>query len=325
MKAVIPVAGVGSRLRPHTFSAPKALVPVAGKPILGHILDELVLLDIRDVILIIGQMGECIKTYVDTAYQFAAQYVVQEDTLGIAHAIHQCRSFLDDEPTLIILGDTVYNTDFSVLRDGLSSNAIGVKALQGDLRRYGLVEVEGDRVTRLVEKPDHPQSNLVIAGVYYLANPRVMVDCIDELIRAGRTTRDEYQLTDALQVMVERGEHMTTFPVDEWYDCGTTERLLATNRRLLELRGTSCHIDGSTIIPPVAIAKDVQITSSVIGPFVSISGAVSVNQSVITDTIICEGARIQDCRLDRSVVGPCATVTGHARRMNVGELSEVVF
>lgn len=323
MKAVIPVAGVGSRLRPHTFTTPKALVPVAGKPILGHILDELVDLGVRDVILIIGRHGERIQQYVDTRYSFRVRYVVQRETLGIAHAIHQCREALDDEPVLIVLGDTVYHTDFSLLRTVSDTSAIGVKALEGDLRRYGLVEAHDGRVTRLVEKPDKPRSNLVIAGIYYIAHPGLLKRCLEQLIRSGRTTHGEYQLTDALQLMVERGEPLTTFPVEEWYDCGTPDALLATNRRLLELQGTSCTIEGSVVIPPVAIADDARIEASVVGPFVSVSNGASVIHTVVTNSIIGEDAIVRCCCLDASVIGPGASVTGHAHRLNTGAQSSI--
>jgi glucose-1-phosphate thymidylyltransferase len=325
MKAVIPVAGMGRRLRPHTLTMPKALVPVAGKPILGHILDEIAGLRIEEVILILGPTGDPIRAYVERAYRFKTQYAVQQEALGIGHAIYQCRAFLDDEPVLIVLGDTVYHTDFSVLSGGLPTSAVGVKALSGDLRRYGLVEVDGERVIRLVEKPEHPPSNLALAGVYYIAETGGLVDSLETLIRTGRKTHGEYQLTDALQGMVERGMALHTFPVDEWYDCGTPEQLLATNRRALEWRSASCAIPGSTVIPPVAIAPDARIAASVIGPYVSVSAGAFVSRAVITNSIIGEGAVVQDCCLDASIVGPQASITGTSHRVNAGAGAEMIL
>lgn len=298
---------------------------VAGKPILGYILDELAALDIHEVILIIGNMGQKIIDYVDTHYAFNVHYIVQQETCGIAHAIHLGWQHLDDEPVLIILGDTIFNTDFSHLRSQPSLSTIGVKPLQGDIRRFGVVEVENNRVVRLVEKSEHPRSNLVIAGVYYIAHTPVFAECLDELIRTRRTTRGEYQLTDALQLMVERGEPLTTFIVDEWYDCGKPETLLETNRRLLELRATTHQIDGSIIIPPVAIADDAQIKESVIGPYVSIAGGATVIRSVIINSIISEGACVQQCLLESSLIGDRAVVKGSYHQLNVGDSSEVSF
>ncbi|MBI4553108.1 MAG: NTP transferase domain-containing protein [Candidatus Latescibacteria bacterium] len=325
MKGIIPVAGIGSRLRPHTHTTPKALMHVAGKPILGYILDELVALGVQEVTLIIGNMGQKIIDYVNTQYAFNAHYVVQHETCGIAHAIHLGREHFDDEPVLIILGDTIFNSDFSHLRAHSNLSAIGVKPMQGDIRRFGVVEVEDNRVVRLVEKPEHPRSNLVIAGVYYIACTPVFAQCLDDLIRTGRTTRGEYQLTDALQLMVERDEPLITFTVDEWYDCGKPETLLETNRRLLELRATPRRIDGSIILPPVSIADDAQIMASVIGPFVSIAGGAIVQHSVISNSIISEGATVQDCLLEGSLIGDRAVVKGSYLHLNVGDSSEVSF
>jgi len=324
MKAVIPVAGTGSRLRPFTLTMPKALVPVAGKPILGHILDKVVALDIQDVILIISPAGDAIKTYAEQ-YDLNVQCVVQQEALGIGHAIFQCRSLLDDEPILIILGDTIYPSDFSYLRDGLTTSGVGVKSLDGDLRRFGIVEVEKGRVTRLVEKPDHPQSNLVVAGVYYLNEPMRLIDCLDTMIRKTQTTRHEYQLTDALQMMIDQGITLTTFTVNEWHDCGTPDRLLEANRRLLDLKedGGIGEIPGSVLIPPVAIAPDARIEASVIGPYVSISSHASVDRAVIRESIIGQEAHLKNCNLVGSIIGPHAVVSGQVKQICVGTYSEM--
>ena len=324
MKAVIPVAGTGSRLRPLTLTMPKALVPVAGKPILGHILDKVVALDIQDVILIISPAGDAIKTYVEQ-YDLNVQYVVQQEVLGIGHAIFQCRSLLDDEPILIILGDTTYSSDFSYLRTGLTTSAVGVKSLDGDLRRFGIVEVEKGRVTSLVEKPDHPQSNLVVAGVYYLNEPMRLIDCLDTMIRKTQTTRHEYQLTDALQMMIDQGITLTTFTVNEWHDCSTPDRLLEANCRLLDLKedGGMGEIPGSVLIPPVAIAPDARIEASVIGPYVSISSHASVDRAVIRESIIGQEAHLKNCNLVGSIIGPHAVVSGQVKQICVGTYSEM--
>ncbi|MBT5873201.1 MAG: NTP transferase domain-containing protein [Candidatus Latescibacteria bacterium] len=324
MKAVIPVAGLGSRLRPHTFSAPKAMVPVAGKPILSHILDDLVDLGVQELILIVGQMSDQIRSFVDSRYSFQTQYVIQEQTLGIAHALHQCRNLMAEQPILIVLGDTVYQSDFSVFRNELSKSAIGVKSLKGDLRRFGIVEVSEGQVTRLEEKPENPASDLVLAGVYYINDPNLLVDCVSQLILDRRTTHGEYQLTDALQIMVDRGHPMTVFTVDEWYDCGTVERLLSANRQLLTIHeGPILGERDFVIIPPVSIAKDASISSSVIGPHVTVAEGVTIERSVVSDSIICEQAVLQDCRLEESVVGANALVRGVAAKVNIGASSEL--
>jgi glucose-1-phosphate thymidylyltransferase len=323
MKAVIPVAGIGSRLRPITLTMPKALVPVAGKPILGHILDKIVALDIKDVVLIISPTGHAITTYVEQNYTLNVQYVVQHEALGIGHAIYQCRSLLDEEPILIILGDTIYPSDFSYLRDGLPTSAIGVKSLDGDLRHFGIVEEKNGKVSRLVEKPDQPRSNLVIAGVYYLTEPMCLMACLETMIRTAQTTGHEYQLTDALQMMIDQETVITTFTVDEWHDCGTPDRLLEANHRLLDLNSDTREIPGSILIPPVAIAPDAQVEASVIGPYVSISSGASVERTVLRDSIVGQGARLANCNMASSIIAPHATVSGQTKQINVGTYSEV--
>lgn len=323
MKAVIPVAGAGSRLRPFTLTMPKALVPVAGQPILGHILDKIAALGIQDVVFIISPRGEAIKSYVDRHFSFHARFAIQKEALGIGHAVFQARSFLNDEPVLIVLGDTIYPSDFSHLKKGLSESAVGVKRLDGDLRRFGIVEAENGQVTRLVEKPDHPKSDLVIAGVYYIHDTRHLLTCLDEMIRAEQTTRHEYQLTDALQMMIDRKTDMTTFTVDEWHDCGTPERLLEANRRLLDLNGGEADLPGNIIIPPVAVAPDTRIESSVIGPYVSIASGTSIQRAVIRDSIIGQEACLENCTLADSIIGPEAVVKGRKNPIRIGACSDI--
>ena len=318
MKAIIPVAGSGSRLRPVTLETPKAMVPVAGKPVLEYLLDQVTGMGIRDVVLVISPSGEAIRRYVDRRDDLEARYVVQHEPLGIGHAVHLCGDLVDDEPLLVLLGDVIYLSDFAFLADGPSGNAIGVKRVAGDLSRYGLVEIEEGRITRLVEKPDHPVSNLAIAGIYGFASPRPLMEGLETLVRSGRRTRNEYQLTDALQWMVEQGEHLFPFEVDDLYDCGTPDRLLVANRRLLDLNGGRCDIPGSVIIPPVDIASDAMVHRSVIGPHVAISSRASVARSVVRDATIGAHARIENCDLTGSIVSPNAVLADTVRRVPGG-------
>ena len=318
MKAIIPVAGSGSRLRPVTLETPKAMVPVAGKPVLQYILDQVAALGIREVVLVISPSGDAIRRFVDRRDDVEARYVVQHEPLGIGHAVYQCRDHVDDEPLLVLLGDVIYLSDFAFLAGAPSGNAIGVKQVAGDLGRYGLVETAGGRITRLVEKPDHPISNLAIAGIYYFSRPRPLMAGLETLVRSGRRTRNEYQLTDALQWMVEQGEHLSPFEVDDWYDCGTPDRLLEANRRLLDLNGGNRTIPGSVIIPPVDIAADARVYRSVIGPHVAISSGASVARTVVRDATIGTRARIENCDLRGSIVTPHAVLADTVRRVSDG-------
>jgi glucose-1-phosphate thymidylyltransferase len=324
--AVVPVAGVGTRLRPHTHTTPKALLYVAGKPILAHILDDLVALGVRNAVLVVGHMGDRIREYVDARYagsSLAVRYVEQTEPQGLGHAIHLTAPLVRGRPVLILLGDTIFRVDLSrLLAQGTS--AIGVTPVD-DPRRFGVVELENGVVKRLVEKPDDPPSHLAIVGVYYLEAEAPLFEALDDLVRRDLRTRGEYQLTDALQLVLERGHTLRPFPVEGWYDCGKTETLLATNRQLLELSGASPDLPGSVVIGPVAIEAGAEITHSVIGPHVTIAAGVVMRNCVVKNSIINPGARVEDILLEGSLVGENAVAQGVFQQLNVGDSSEVRF
>jgi glucose-1-phosphate thymidylyltransferase len=321
--AIVPAAGVGTRLRPHTHTQPKVLLHVAGKPMLGHILDELPPLGIRKVVLIVGYMGERVVAYVREQYPgLEVEYVEQPERLGLGHAVSLAAPYAGDGPILIILGDTLFEADLAgVLRAGTSS--IGVKAVE-DPRRFGIVELDGNgRIVRMVEKPEHPVSNLAITGVYYFRHGGPLFAALRELQEKNVRTRGEFQLTDAMQLLIERGETITTFPIAGWYDCGKTETLLETNRVLLEKHGGSPTIPGSVVLPPVALGSDVSVERCVIGPHVSIAAGARLRNTIVRDSIVNESARIENVLLESSVIGENAVVSGGFRRVNVGDSSEV--
>ncbi|RPI69036.1 MAG: nucleotidyl transferase [Ignavibacteriae bacterium] len=321
MRAIIPVAGIGTRLRPHTYTLPKVLVNVAGKPILGHIMDALVRQGVDGATIITGYKGDLVEDYLRATYDMPCEFVVQDEMKGLGHAIWTARESLNDEPVLIILGDTVFDVDLSVLKTSQFSS-LGVKHVD-DPRRFGVVISDGPFVTRLVEKPETPVSNNAIVGLYYIANPRVLRDCLNELIDKDIRTKGEYQLTDALQLMVDRGEKFTTFPVDGWYDCGKPETLLETNRFLLTKGSTTSAPTGCVIVPPVHIDPTAVVEHSVIGPYASLSKGAVVRNSIIRDSIICDYATVSDISLDQSIIGENANVSGRFASINIGDASVV--
>jgi len=323
MRAIIPVAGAGSRLRPHTYSVPKVLLNVAGKPIIGHILDKIVADGFTEATIVIGQMGEMIRDYVSGHYEIHIDYVEQEERKGLAHSIYIARETLSSDPVLIILGDTIFEVDLKPVLQGARSS-IGVKHVE-DPRRFGVAEISDGVVKRLVEKPEHPTSNLALVGLYYIANPKLLVQCLDELIARDIRTKDEYQLTDALQLMIEHGEKMGTFAVEGWYDCGKPETLLATNRHLLEKRSLSQTVKGVVVQPPVYISPSAKITNSVVGPYATIADGAVVVDSIVRNSIVSEDAEVHRALLDNSIVGSSAVVKGSFKRINIGDSSEIDF
>lgn len=322
MHAIIPVAGVGSRLRPHTYTLPKVLLNVAGKPILGHILDKLLAEGITSASIIVGYMGQKVEEYVRAHYSFDVRFIQQNDRQGLGHAIYLAKDALEsDQPALIILGDTIFDVDLRpVLSGGYSS--LGVKTVE-DPRRFGVVETHGTFATQLVEKPENPASNLVIVGLYFIYNPRLLARCLHDLVDAGTRTRGEYQLTDALQMMIDRGEKFTTFNVDGWYDCGKPETLLETNRHMLGQRPLERNISGVIINSPVYIAPTARISNSIIGPYATIADGASVSNSMVTDSIVGDSAVVEQTMLSGSIIGDEAIVRGSYRRINAGPSSEL--
>lgn len=322
MRAIIPVAGVGSRLRPHTFTLPKVLLNVGGKPILGHILDKITGEGIDEATIIVGHLGEMIMEYVRETYPgLRVDYVEQEERLGLGHAIYLTRSSLGKDPVLIILGDTIFDVDLRPVLTG-TTTALGVKEVD-DPRRFGVAELRGGKVVRLVEKPETPISKLAIVGLYYIRDTPLLIRCLEDLVSRDIRTKGEYQLTDALQLMLDRGEQMTTFPVDGWYDCGKPETLLTTNRALLEKHSRSRTIEGVVMVDPVFVAATAELSRCVVGPYTTVAEHAVVRDAVVRNSIIGEHAQVHRVLLDNSIIGSSAVVKGNYKRFNLGDSSEI--
>jgi glucose-1-phosphate thymidylyltransferase len=319
----VPAAGVGTRLRPQTHAIPKALLNVAGKPILAHIVDTLVAQGIERVIVVVGYMGDRIREYVAQRYRSGVEVVTQEERLGLGHAVYAAAPAVTEGPVLIVLGDTIVEPDWRDFLGGPEA-VLGVKEVE-DPRRFGVVEVEGTLVRRLVEKPNDPPSRLAIVGVYYFPDAAPLFASLGRLIQGNRRTRDEYQLTDALQAMLDAGTSMRVSHVDGWFDCGKLETLLETNEHLLRQAPPPTPIPGVTLVPPVFVAPTARIERAVVGPNVSVADGAAVRHAVVRDSIINEGARVEEMLLEKSVVGENAVIRGAFRRLNVGDSSAVDF
>ncbi len=321
--AIVPAAGVGTRLRPQTHAIPKALLNVAGKPILAHIVDALISRGVTRVVVVVGYMGDRIREYVAHRYRSGVEVVTQEERLGLGHAIYTAAPAVRSGPVLIVLGDTIVEPDWNDFLTGAES-VIGVKEVE-DPRRFGVVEVRDGRVVRLVEKPADPPSRLAIVGVYYFPDAAPLFASLAGLIERDRRTQGEYQLTDALQAMIDAGLSMRTSAVEGWFDCGKPDTLLATNEYLLRQAPPASPIPGVTLVPPVFIAPTARIEHSVIGPHVSVADGALIRDAIVRDSIINEGARVEETLLERSVVGENAAIRGAFRRLNIGDSSAIEF
>ncbi|MBA3035106.1 MAG: nucleotidyl transferase, partial [Desulfobacterium sp.] len=319
MKVIIPAAGAGKRLFPHTFTKPKPMVYIAGKPIIGHILDRMKDVKPEEIIMVVGYKKEQISSYVDKNYSdiFNIKYVDQTEQLGLGHSIYVARDEIGDSEIMIALGDMIFKAGYlefytHYLNNGDCSGSIGVREVE-DPKKYGIVELEGKYIKRLEEKPARPKSRLGIAGVYFIKETKLLLSILEDMIKKDTRTRGEYQLTDALQEMVSRGHRLKTFPVSSWYDCGHQESLLETNRVLLDEKEDidQVHeIKDSVIIQPVAIGDNVKIINSVVGPHASIASDSVIESSIISDSVIGSRSHISKVNLQRSIVGDDASVHG---------------
>ncbi len=330
MKVIIPVAGAGTRLRPHTYTQPKPLMPVAGKPILAHIIDELLEADFREFIFVIGYLGEKIKDYVETRYKnLKCTFITQEEREGTGHAVWSARKeFKDEKEIFIAFGDTVFDKN---LKEILATNisTLGVKEVR-DPRAFGIVLLdEKGFVKKVIEKPKIPHSNLALVGLYKILEVKELLDIIEHNIKNNIRTNGEFQLVDALQIMVEKGVKMTTFPVNNWFDCGKKDVLLDTNRMLLEKN----HIydvdlpsfENTIIVHPVSIGEGCDITDSIIGPYVTIGDNTRINASIIQDSIIGSYSHLKEIILNKSIVGSDTSIRGIKRSLNIGDNTEIDF
>jgi glucose-1-phosphate thymidylyltransferase len=323
MRVMILTAGLGTRLRPHTFSKPKPLVSVAGKPVLAHIIDDLLGIRIDELIFVTGYLGNQIEDYVREHYSnIPLRFLVQHEMRGQADAIYLANEFADG-PMLVVFGDGLFGIDKARLNSHPAEGIIYCKEVD-DPRRFGVAVVENGKITRLVEKPAEPISNLAVIGVYYLPEARRLMEAISYIMSEGIQTKGEYYLADALQVMIDRGEVLATETVPMWRDCGTIEALLDTNRYLLEHgHSQSGEVTQSVIIPPVYIAPNAVVENSVVGPFVSVAAGAIVKDSIVKDSIINAGAQIQSVIMARSLIGDKAYVDGISHELNVGDSSDI--
>lgn len=329
MKAVIPVAGAGTKLRPLTYTQPKALIPIAGKTILSHIVDQLSEAGITEFIFIVGYLGEKIQDYVKQTYpSLTTHFVYQNERQGTGHAVELTKKLIGDEPIFVALGDTICEFDVKEIIDSPDS-MIGIRKVD-DPRDFGVATIdENGFIEHLVEKPAIPKSNMALVGLYKINETAVLFECLQQLFVENITTRGEYNLTDALACMIQKGTRFRSFKVANWFDCGKKESILETNATLLKKMGG--HVPAADIykdtiiIHPVSIAAGCTISNAIIGPHVAIGPNTTITQSIIRDSIIGGYTNLHEVVLDNSLIGSDASVKGLSRSLNIGDNTEIDF
>ncbi len=330
MKAIIPVAGAGTRLRPHTYTQPKPLIPVAGKTIISFIIDSLVEVGIRDFVFIIGYLGEKIELYVKKEYpDLNKQFVQQTQREGSAHAIWTAKNAIEDaDEVVIVFGDTIIDVDWKrVIQSPVS--CLGIKKVK-DPREFGVVVLDEEgAVKQVIEKPNIPKSNQALVGLYKIREVATLIKVIDDMVENKIQTHGEYQLTDALMAMIDQGVQFNTVSVDNWFDCGKKEILLETNAMLLDKEGYASaslpSYDNSIIIHPVSIGANCRITNSIVGPHVTIGNNTTIDYSIVKESIIGSYASIEEVVLQNSLVGSDAAIKGLSQSLNIGDNTEIDF
>ena len=324
MRAVIPVAGIGTRLKPHTFTTPKVLLNVGGKPMLGHILDKLLEEGVHKATFVIGHLGDQIKDYVIREYpSIKADFIEQKKMEGLGHAIYTAIPTFDDKEIFIILGDTVFDVNLKDVFKNKQS-ALGVKKVD-DPSRFGVAVLENGYIKKLVEKPTTLVSNLALVGLYYIANSDALIKSLNNLVQKDIRTKGELQLTDALQMMLDDGEKIKTFDVNGWYDCGKPETLLSTNKFLLDKKSLTKKFNNVVVNLPVYIADDAKIENSVIGPYATVDKGCVIKESVIKNSIVGSNSQVSKAMLSGSIIGRNTIVKGAFKKLNIGDSTEIDF
>jgi glucose-1-phosphate thymidylyltransferase len=305
MKIVLPVAGNGLRLRPYTENVPKCLLPVAGKTILDWIVEDSLGLKPNETIFITGYKAESVDAFLTRRPAWGkTRTVVQSNPQGLGEAVSLALPYVDDdEPVLIILGDTLFEADLSIL-NSMDENVLYTYKVE-DPRRFGVAVTDtAGRITRLVEKPQDFVSDEAIVGIYYIKDSKVLKESLKYLMDNDIRTKNEFQLTDALEMMIQKGCKFRTAPVQKWLDCGLAETLLETNAHVLKRNDNSATVNlpGVKVVAPCYIGKGAKIVNSTIGPNVSVGEGCVIENSTISNAVLWDNVKVEDKTLDNVIV-----------------------
>ncbi len=292
--AIIPAAGKGVRLLPYTAHCPKTMLSVAGRPIIAHILRQIEECGIRRVVFIVGYQKEALMEFIRSHYgHLDVQFVEQKEMKGLGHAVYMAKEAVSG-PCFILLGDTIIDGDLRPLVQ-CGRNAVGVKTV-ADPRRFGVVEMKDGLICGFEEKPRHPKSNLALIGAYSFLKSEELFSCLEEVIASGKTVKNEIQLTDALSCLLRRGAEIVPVTMQDWFDCGTIDIMLQTNRVLLDryAKIPEKFLRTNRIIAPCWIDPTASVENCVLGPYVSVA----------------EGAALSRCTLQDAIVSPQSRLTG---------------
>lgn len=335
MRCIIPAAGKGTRLRPHTHTKPKALLSLSNRPIISHILDSIIEAGITEIIIIVGYEKEKLIEYLKQNHGQSCNliFIEQKERKGLGHAIYTALEYLDGEPVLIALGDSLYENSFSQILQEFNKypewdGAITIREVNNP-QSYGIVVTEENSavIKELEEKPKNPRSSKAITGIYMIRNSLNLNHALSELIKQNQLgAGGEIQLTDALQLIINEGSILGTIDSGKWFDCGKKAALLSANEYVLSKKDQpviKSKLDNSIIIPPVAVAEDCVIINSVIGPYVSIDKGTHIVRSIISSSIIGAHTVIKNTSIHDSLIGDEVELKSGLTDLDIGDHSKI--
>jgi glucose-1-phosphate thymidylyltransferase len=324
MKVIIPLAGKGTRLRPHTHTVPKPMLKVGGKPVMDYVMDDVAKLKgVEQVVYITGHLKEKVEAHARANYKFPGVYVEQKVQDGTAGALDLARPYVD-QPVLIIFVDTIFDADLSIVENSTDDGIIWTKEVE-DYQRFGVVVTDANgHMTKIVEKPSTPISKRANIGLYYVRNWKLLYDGIAHVLKSP-ANKGEFYLTDAFQYMIDHGAKIRVVDVAGWYDAGKLDTLLDTNRVMLEKgRALSAGtVSGSKIIEPVRIEAGATVKDSTIGPNVVVGAGSTVVGSTLKSTIVGEKSSLSGCTLHDSMIGDAVVLEGVKGSVTLGDNAEI--
>ncbi len=325
MKVIIPLAGKGTRLRPHTHTVPKPMLKVAGKPVMDYVMEDVAKLKgVEQVVYITGHLKEKVEAHARATYKFPGVFVEQKVQDGTAGAVDLARPYVD-QPVLIIFVDTIFDADLSVINTSDDDGIIWTKEVE-DYQRFGVVVTDANgHMTKIVEKPSTPISKRANIGLYYIKNWKLLYEGIAHTLKQP-ANKGEFYLTDAFQYMIDHGAKIRVIDVAGWYDAGKLDTLLDTNRVMLEKGRAvveSSDLTNVQIVQPVRIEKGAIVTDATVGPNVVIGAGSVVTNCTLRDTIIGDRSTVSGSILRDSMIGDAVVLEGVTGSATVGDNTEI--
>lgn len=326
MKVIIPLAGKGTRLRPHTHSKAKPLVNLAGKTVLGHIIERIKSqLDVNEFIFIIGPNQKEVELYLKDNFDIKFKCLVQEEPFGPGHAVWIGKDEIKhDDDILVVYSDTIFIADLNLIKTKYNNyDGLIFTKKTNEPEKYGIATTQDGVIVNLVEKPKEFVGDLAVVGMYYFKNGLAFMQQLDYVIQNNMKEKGEFYINTPILLSIKEGMKFGAPTIEEWLDCGNIQALLDTNRRLLKKKGNNKIIEGNLIVEPCFIGDNVKIRNSVIGPYVSIHENTEIYNSIIKDSIIGKETKLEDVNLADSVVGDSVVIKGIKNNLNVGDHTEI--